>query len=182
MDFELDSLINHGQIEIDGSLRLRRANGLLRNSDRIAVAARGRLEVADGIMGTTPAGVMSGSLVLRNATLRGFGQVGHVTSIGSTIEPGWPIGTLSAASVTLDAASELVIEIADTMPGSFDQLAVAGNVVYGGSLRLIHIAPFLEVAAADRSSPLSPTTRRATCVADSRASAGSIRHRFARGE
>jgi hypothetical protein len=68
--------------------------------------------------------------------------VGDVVSQAGSIKPGLPLGTLTASSVTMDARSGLTIEVGGTAVGTFDQLAVTGNVSYAGSLTVTNVPPF----------------------------------------
>jgi len=77
-------------------------------------------------------------MVLEGARLSGTGDVASVTSIGGTVAPGSPSGTLSATEVDLDPNSELEINVSGGRSGSYGRLEVAGEMSYGGSLRIVN--------------------------------------------
>jgi hypothetical protein len=60
-----------------------------------------------------------------------------VNSIGGTIEPGAPYGTLNMDSLTMDAASEMVIKVGGTGAGSYGRASVLLDVTLGGTFRLV---------------------------------------------
>jgi hypothetical protein len=64
-------------------------------------------------------------------------------SIGGTIAPGAPIGTLAPSSLVLDGGSNLLIDVAGDAPSQHDRLAVTGQVTLGGKLIVTTIPPFL---------------------------------------
>jgi hypothetical protein len=139
----LDSLVNEGSIVADGRLRVTQSGSVLRNAGTIAVATGDTLEMDVGSVFQAESGsVMTGLLLLSDATVQGTGAVGDVVSVSGSIRPGLPLGTLTASSVTMDARSGLTIEVGGTTPGTFDQLAVTGNISYAGSLSITGVPPF----------------------------------------
>ena len=142
IDFQQDSLINHGTITLEGRLHLSGQQRKIRNAGQFTVESGGAVEVVDGTFGSTPAGSMTGELVLEGGTLQGFGSVGRVISRSGTIQPGFPIGALSVASLDLDPGSRTVIEIAETATDQHDMLEVRGPIRYGGTLEVITLPPF----------------------------------------
>lgn len=81
-------------------------------------------------------GTQSGRAVTVNsgATLGGTGTLGALTSNGGTVSPGVSPGRLTAAGVTLNAASTFRVELNGTAAGTgYDQLNATGAVNLGGS-------------------------------------------------
>lgn len=77
------------------------------------------------------------TIVDAGATLGGDGTVGGNVTVHGAIAPGRSTGTLQiAGNLTLDAGSEMVIEILSTTPGKFSRLEVAGNATLAGALRI----------------------------------------------
>jgi hypothetical protein len=143
VSLSLDSLVNTGTIDAESDLILTTAGGLLRNNGTITMRS-GALRMAGSTTFDAGVGsVMTGTLALDGGTLQGDGAVGDVVSTGGSIRPGAPIGTLQAASLTLDAGSSVTIDIADAVAGSHDQLAVEGQIAYAGKLSITSIAPFI---------------------------------------
>ena len=79
----------------------------------------------------------SATTVNSGATLAGTGTVGNVlVNNGGTLSPGsgaGNFGTLTAASVNLFGGGNLVIPLSGTVTGSYDALAVTGNLTLGGA-------------------------------------------------
>ncbi len=144
--FDVTKLDNHGTIVLSANLTFSRPSGYLQNFGNVRVIGSRRL-----IMGSTTEfrsdfGTQVGTLQLSNASLTGRGTVGDIVSTGGSIRPGFGLtepGTLSASSVTLDAASGVSIDLAGDTPGTYDQLAVAGSVTYGGKLAITSASTFI---------------------------------------
>ena len=74
--------------------------------------------------------------VLSGSTLGGTGTVGPITTTGSMVNPGDPLGVLNAqGNVSLDSASTFTVALNGATPGptGYDQLNVTGAVNLGGS-------------------------------------------------
>jgi autotransporter-associated beta strand protein len=77
------------------------------------------------------------TIVEADGTLGGVGAVGGNVIADGAIAPGRSVGTLQVAgNLALSASSELVIEIANVTPGSYDRLEVGGNAQLAGTLRV----------------------------------------------
>lgn len=145
----LDSIANRGSMEIDGSLRVLpygvfSVTPTLHNRGTLRVASGGLLEVEEGVFRASPNGSVSGALLLDRSAVQGSGPVGDLTSTGGSIEPGAagvtrrlpgaPMSTLVASSLALDAASQVVLDVAGDGPGDYERVQVLGEVEYGGTL------------------------------------------------
>jgi hypothetical protein len=142
-----DTIVNRSTITIDGTAKL--LSGVFRNRDRVAVANGAELEIFGSTI-TRPnspvfqadsGSVLTGALHLRKGRVTGTGTLGFLQSFGGRIEPGAPIGTLRTGSVVLDPATELTVEVSDTKPGKYDQLAITGSMMYDGTLRVLNSGP-----------------------------------------
>jgi hypothetical protein len=140
----MDSVVNSGTMTVSGSSKMTVDAAFIRNRGTIDVVADSLLMV-DAEFYSEAGSTQTGTLVMDGGTLFGEGSVGDVTSVGGRIEPRGTgvVGTLTAASVSLDAASTLGIDIAGIAPGSYDVLAVGGAVLYDGLLELREILPFV---------------------------------------
>ncbi len=83
-------------------------------------------------------------MALSAGTLTGTGTVGDVTAVGGKVQPGSPVGTLTAQSLVLDPSSSVTIEVAGATAA--DRVDVLGVVTYGGTLAVQEVAPFLSAA------------------------------------
>jgi hypothetical protein len=142
IDLTMDSLANHGILSITDSIRYIQSGGVLRNAGTITNT--GSLVMRGSAFSSMPNGTMTGPLVLENGgRLDGRGSVGDVISIGGNVLPGGASpGTLSMASLVLDNASTVHIDVAGTGPAQADRIAVGGAVSFGGKLAVRNIAPF----------------------------------------
>lgn len=146
----MDSLVNSGTVNVWADVPVM-SPVLLRNRSVITVASWGRLAITSAQYVAEAGSQQLGALRVDRGTLRGAGQVGDVTVVGGTIEPGGDylspanpgIGTLTALSLTLDAASSVGLDLQGLAPGAHDSLAVLGAVTYGGTLALRERLPFL---------------------------------------
>ncbi|THD80684.1 MAG: calcium-binding protein [Phenylobacterium sp.] len=87
----------------------------------------GALEVDANLSGATTA-------VQNTATLMGTGTVGAVSvQLGGALSPGDSPGTLHTGNLTLVTGATLNEEVNGSGAGQFDQVAVTGGVVLGGS-------------------------------------------------
>lgn len=142
-------LVNRGTLSIHGggavSARPVFACGgrpVVTNRGTIDVQGSSALQVTDMTLAAASNSTQRGTLTLVRSTLLDRGTLGDVRSIGSTISPGpvaLPglsngIGTLSMASLELDANSEVVMDIASTRGTAHDVIDVQGSVQYGGTL------------------------------------------------
>ncbi len=83
--------------------------------------------------GSQPGSAVS---VLSGSTLGGTGTVGPITTTGSVVNPGDPLGVLNAqGNVSFDSASTFTVALNGATPGptGYDQLNVTGAVNLGGS-------------------------------------------------
>jgi len=146
----MDSLVNSGTVNVWVDVPVT-APVLLRNRGLISVASGGRLTITSAQYVAEAGSQQLGALHVDRGTLRGTGQVGHVTVTGGSIEPGGAyvsptnpgIGTLTARSLTLDAASSVGMDLQGLATGAHDSLAVLGAVTYGGTLALRERLPFV---------------------------------------
>ncbi|MCA9739037.1 MAG: hypothetical protein KC645_15530 [Gemmatimonadetes bacterium] len=152
---EVVSFLNTGTVSTEQPLRVYKAWGGpdFQNAGLVSVATGSELTLEDGTFTSERTGVMQGTLRMVGGTLEGGGSLGTVFSEGATVKPGFQratlpglpdprLGTLSAGSLFLDTASELVLQVADTMPGTYDRVSVAGAVGYGGKLTVRTLSPF----------------------------------------
>lgn len=142
--FDTDNVTNLGTITLGRDLWISRLNSVLTNQGTIAdTSAFAQLVMKSYTTFVAKRGSqMVGDLTLDHATLQGEGSVGRVDSQSGTIDPGGPIGTLTAASLSLTGASGVLIDVAGEVPGTFDKIVVNGPVTYGGKLIINNIAPF----------------------------------------
>ncbi|MEZ4417171.1 MAG: DUF11 domain-containing protein [Gemmatimonadota bacterium] len=152
---ELVSFLNTGTLSTEEPLRIYKQWGYpeFQNAGLVSVAAGAELTLEDGTFTSERAGEMQGKLRMVGGTLEGAGSLGAVFTEGATVKPGFQratlpglpdprLGTLSMGALFLDASSELVIQVADTTPGSFDRVSVTGAVGYGGKLTVRTLSPF----------------------------------------
>ncbi|HMV33010.1 MAG TPA: DUF11 domain-containing protein [Gemmatimonadales bacterium] len=146
----MDSLVNSGTVEVWADVPVT-TPALLRNRGQISVASWGRLVIQSAEYLAEANSHQDGALVVDHGTLRGVGNVGDVTAVGGTIEPGGAyvsptnpgIGTLTVESLTLDAASTVGFDLQGLATGAHDSLAVRLGITYGGTLSIRERLPFL---------------------------------------
>jgi T5SS/PEP-CTERM-associated repeat protein len=107
---------------------------------QITLDSGGELEVRGSI------DLSGGAFNFLGGTLRTESFVGSLVNQGGTLAPGnllQPIGTTAVSSnYTQQAGGTLEIEIGGVVPGQFDSVAVAGNAILAGTLRLSLIDGF----------------------------------------
>jgi hypothetical protein len=83
-----------------------------------------------------PTGTMTGLLGLEaGGRLTGEGTVGRVNSVAGVIDPNeLAYGTLTMATLTLDAASRVVIDVDSDVGGASDRLAITSGATIAGTL------------------------------------------------
>lgn len=135
-------LVNESELAFDWpDVEFAVSGGTLRNEGEITSLQNKTLTIGDNAtFEAVDRSDLGMALVLEGGTLTGSGDVSSVTSISGAIVPGAPYGVLDARDVTLDELSQLIIQIADTLPGSYGQLRSTGDVTLGG---LLVIAPTL---------------------------------------
>jgi hypothetical protein len=143
-DLDLDSVTNTGTIQAQGgTLRLVRNTGFLRNAGTIDGGHSIPHVILSGAEYISEAGgVQTGGLWVENAVVSGTGALGDVTLVSASLEPGAPVGVLTATSLTMDPASGMIFDVAGETAGSYDVLDVAGQVSLAGSFTLREVAPF----------------------------------------
>lgn len=143
-DLDLDSVTNAGTIQAQGgTLRLVRNTGFLRNAGTIDGGHSIPHVILSGAEYISEAGgVQTGGLWVENAVVSGTGALGDVTLVSASLEPGAPVGVLTATSLTMDPASGMIFDVAGETAGSYDVLDVAGQVLLAGSFTLREVAPF----------------------------------------
>lgn len=106
-----------------------------------------------------PVGSFSGRLSLESGgELRGDGTVDRVISAGGVVSPGTgaaPVGSLTFTSLTLDAASRVVVDIAGTT--STDRVVYSNLLTLGGTMDVRRIAPFAGGLCGQRVTPILST-------------------------
>ncbi len=145
----MDSLVNNsGRVHILSDVTVA-GTMLLRNRSWLDVEGSLTLESVE--YNAERGSYQWGPLILDHSTLRGMGNVGTVTAVASTIEPGgtWSspaspgIGTLRADALTLDATSTLGFDLQGLATGAHDSLDVQRAITYGGTLSIRERLPFL---------------------------------------
>ncbi|HOB95184.1 MAG TPA: PEP-CTERM sorting domain-containing protein, partial [Aquabacterium sp.] len=145
------SVANQGSVVATGVLSVNAGSGSsFTNSGRLQVDAGAQLLDASGATGIVQTGanaitVVNGllrapTLTLNAGTLQGSGTVqADVLNLGGTINAGNSPGKLSVTgNLTLGDDSLLLVEVAGPVRGTqYDWLAVSGNVVLDGDLRLV---------------------------------------------
>ncbi|HMV30597.1 MAG TPA: DUF11 domain-containing protein [Gemmatimonadales bacterium] len=140
---ETDSIENGGTLTLSGPATIPPLHAI-HNLGTIASTNTIPLDLGTANFVAEPGSTQTGLLYLEGGVLSGTGSVGSVTSVGGTIAPGPPatapalpgLGTLTLASLFLDPASTITIDLAGTAPSKHDLLAVTGLVVYNGTLRV----------------------------------------------
>lgn len=147
---ETDSVENSGTLTLNGPADFPSLEWV-RNLGTIGVGAPQSLALTDVEFYSDSTGIQTGALHLSGGLLSGVGQVGNVTTLGTQVEPGGVplasplgggIGALTAASLILNPASSVGIDLAGVAAGNHDQLVVTGLVSYAGTLRLREQFPF----------------------------------------
>ncbi len=143
------SVANTGTIRASGGSRIavqRYSPGRVTNLDNrgdIVVEVGSTLDLEGSVFVSGAGSSQSGALLLGNSTLQGTGAVGDVETDRATLSPGpsaptpggnTAMGTLTLNSLDLDAATEVVMDVAGTTQGSHDVLRVTGAVDLGGTL------------------------------------------------
>ena len=147
---EVDSVENSGTLTLGGPADFPTL-ARIHNRGTITSSTAAPLDLGGADFVAESGSSQSGPLSLAGGVLSGAGAVGNVTSVGGTISPGATpaspalpgLGTLTLASLFLDPASTVSLDIAGTAPDKHDLLAVTGLVVYNGALRLIESSGFL---------------------------------------
>lgn len=152
----VDSLVNHGNMEVSNSLSFEGTGGLLRNTGDIQVIGTlSAILMGSGTTMVAEAGsTQSGLLELTSGFLAGTGTVGDVNAQAGTIIPGGlvppTIGRLSMASLTLSATSGIEFEVAGAGPTQHDGIDVAGEARFNdGAVTLVTVAPYVGGACGD---------------------------------
>lgn len=140
----VDSTVNDGVVNLTGPGTWTGTGALFRNRGTVTSTATGPLGVSGATFVAEPGSLASGPLTLTGGTITGTGAVGDVTAVGGKLQPGAPIGALTAQSLVLDATSSVTIEVASATGA--DRVDVVGAVTYGGTLVVQEVAPFLSAA------------------------------------
>lgn len=140
----VDSTVNSGLVNMTGPGTWTGTAGLFRNRGTVTSTAAGPLGMSGATFVAEPGSVASGPMALSAGTLTGTGTVGDVTAVGGKVQPGSPVGTLTAQSLVLDPSSSVTIEVAGATAA--DRVDVLGVVTYGGTLAVQEVAPFLSAA------------------------------------
>ena len=139
-----DSTVNQGALSLLGPGEWTGVTGLLRNRGTIGSTGTGALALNAATFVAEAGSVVTGPMTATGSTVTGTGTLGNVTATGARIQPGAPVGTLTAASLVLDAASSVTIEVAGAT--THDRLDVLGAITYGGTLAVQEVAPFQSAA------------------------------------
>ncbi len=144
---QFDSLVNSGTAAFNTSATVGGSGKLLRNAGSIQAQGLSQLKLDVGSTLVAETGsTQTGQLILNSTSVYGTGSLGSVTSTASSIFPGAQtgnvVGTLTAASLVMDAASKLTVDMSGVGAGSHDVLALTGAVTYGGNLTVNALSPF----------------------------------------
>ncbi|MFN8574337.1 MAG: DUF11 domain-containing protein [Gemmatimonadaceae bacterium] len=147
VSIQFDSLVNSGTTTLATSATFGGSGKLLRNTGFMQATGVSQLTVDAGSTLIAESGsTQTGKLLLNAASVYGTGTLGSVTSTGASVFPGAAsgntVGTLTASSIVLDAASKLNIDVTGAGSGAHDVLAVTTMVTYAGNLTVNTIAPF----------------------------------------
>jgi hypothetical protein len=142
-----DEFVNRGDITDWGSdIAVTGVGSVLRNHGSITSAPNAvTLTMRTGTELVSYAGSDVGgsndslTVVLERGVLRGVGRFGDVVSIGGTVVPGLPAGTLIARNLTLDGTSDFMLQAPFAPAGPYGHLLVDEQVTYGGVFRMISI-------------------------------------------
>ena len=153
---------NEGQLSVFDSTRIE--DVVVSNIGTIRTwGAAGHVVLAGGSYAVDPAGSMVGRLSLEaGGALSGNGTLDQVVSAGGVVSPGSataPYGALTFADLTLDAASQVDIDVGGL--SSLDRVTATTRLALAGALKVRTNAPFVGGLCGQVVSPLG-TTRGAT--------------------
>ncbi|MCC7261350.1 MAG: hypothetical protein IT369_02395, partial [Candidatus Latescibacteria bacterium] len=135
-------LDNQGRLELETSAALTKsAGGVYTNTGTVVIPPGDTLTLSGGTLTShAPASIEGGgTLVLTRMACYGTGTIGaDVIASQCDFYPGNPTGTLAIAGYCrMNSLCSLNVEIAGTTPGTeYDRLAVGGQAVLGGTLRV----------------------------------------------
>jgi hypothetical protein len=95
-------------------------------------------------VGTMRVKLGSGTYLLDDGVFTGSGIINGGLDAFGEVSPGIALGTLGiTGNGTLESSAQLTIQLGGATPGTFDLLAVGGNAIVGGQLRLSLVNGFL---------------------------------------